>query len=135
MRSEEAKEKKIENIEDLAFTYPGLPEDVRQFFRIYKVIWQRRLFRSSVSFCSNLYLQYVTLFRESRDTAFQNFSVLVPGVLQVLGIYSRNCGNNSQKKILHEFLKNFMDIFGRTVEEMSYRDWLNYLLSLAKTQV
>jgi hypothetical protein len=77
----------------------------------------------------------VTLFRESRDTAFQNFSVLVPGVLQVLGIYSRNCGNNSQKKILHEFLKNFMDIFGRTVEEMSYRDWLNYLLSLAKTQV
>jgi hypothetical protein len=37
MRSEEAAAKNIKNLEDLDKVYPGLPEDMREFFRIYKV--------------------------------------------------------------------------------------------------
>ena len=37
MRSEEAAEKNITNLEDLERVYPGLPADMREFFRLYKV--------------------------------------------------------------------------------------------------
>jgi hypothetical protein len=37
MRSDEAREKKIGSLEDLERMYPGLPEDMREFFRLYKV--------------------------------------------------------------------------------------------------
>jgi hypothetical protein len=37
MRSDEARDKKIGSLEDLERLYPGLPEDMREFFRLYKV--------------------------------------------------------------------------------------------------
>jgi hypothetical protein len=37
MRSDEARDKKIGSLEDLERMYPGLPEDMREFFRLYKV--------------------------------------------------------------------------------------------------
>ena len=37
MRSEEAAAKNIQNLEDLENAYPGLPGDMREFFRLYKV--------------------------------------------------------------------------------------------------
>ena len=37
MRSKEAAAKNIQNLEDLENAYPGLPGDMREFFRLYKV--------------------------------------------------------------------------------------------------
>jgi hypothetical protein len=37
MRSDEARDKKIGSLDDLEQLYPGLPEDMREFFRLYKV--------------------------------------------------------------------------------------------------